>query len=731
MDVTANNLIRKFTLILLVFMILSKHSIAAIREGHPRIWLTPQKISQLKERAARNTTTWQRLKLWCDEHINDSESSFLESPGYATNLLKALNFAIVYKVTEDKIYGDKALNIIKYVVNNPPRGDIVEWFSYYRWYPVRYGFPPIALTLDWCWEIVSESDRKLLCDNIRYVCEGMLLDDDKWEWHDPASNYFIGDMWALLCGAYVLANEPGYESDVQRYLDYAKMMLEQSIKYTKGEEVIWENWGNNIGRAQGGMWDEGTAYGCVNSELLFSAILATMTAENNITYENYNFPNEVLEFYFYATTPDGKYTYSYGDGAAGIIDATVRLPIVFTIALADKQHKEFGQYWLNHYTSDWTLDYKLYNEFIWYDDTIDEIDYTQYLPDYYFAEGGQVLLWRDGWEPNSTWMVFRMGLVNTVHGHNGFGNFFIYKGDYLIKDTAVDLHEYELYSDLDHNVLYIPLNQDKRLYWGASEIEHLLITDKFIYYAGDLSNPYLSQPTYRNNTVSHKEREFFLIKNQKLLFIMDRGESFDESFDKIFQMYVNRIPENENNFYRCSNGYSDLLFKNLYPQDSEITFTEYKGIPLVQITTPSATRGKTFLTVLKVAPIGSNLTSQPADVTGANLVGGIVRSSDGLSDYLVAFSNDIEGDPIQSNNFTITFDRFSNIIHMYIMNCIPNNTYYVKLNYDGTRTTIQISTNEISESIPINSNSDGMIQYTFNISGEEQPILPPSGIKID
>ncbi|RLE69094.1 MAG: hypothetical protein DRJ45_07080 [Thermoprotei archaeon] len=704
--------------------------LSQVKQEHPRIWLTEEKLAELKNRAERGVFTWQRLKSWCDEHINDPESDFLASPGYSTNFLKALNFAIAYKITQDQSYSSKALSIVKYAINNPPRGDLVDWFSYYNWYPSRYALPTIALTLDWCWETISESDRKLIMDKIRYACNGMLLEEDKLDWHQPGANHYLGDMWGLFCGAYVLANEPGYSDDAQRFLDYAKLMLDQSIKYTKGEEIIWENWGNNIGRAKGGMWDEGTGYGCVNNEMLFSSILATMSAEN-ISYEGYEFPNEVIKFYCYAITPDGKQTYSYGDGAVGELDATVRLPIVITIAVASEEYKKFGQYWINHFTSNWTLHYKLYNEFIWYDDTLEEVDYSNYLPDHYFVEGGQVLFWRENWDNDATWMAFRIGLVNINHGHNGFGNFIIFKGNYLTRDTAVDLRRYEDYSDIYHNVLYIPLNQDRRMYWGASVIEHLKNTEEYLYFAGDMSNPYLSQPEYRNNTISHKEREFFLIKNQKILFIMDRGESFDPSYDKIFQMYVYAAPQNEGNFYRVSNGHSDLLFRSIYPDNSIITASELNNLPIVKISTPEQTRGKTFLTLLKVTSGGGQLVSSGVSIEGANLVGGIVRSEDGLRDYVVVFSNDIQGDPIQSNNFTISFDRFSNIIDLYVMNCPPSTQYYIKLTNEGAHTNITLSTSSLPDSFPVSSDSEGITYIRLNVTGEQQPVLPPSGIRID
>jgi len=699
---------------------------AEVKAEHPRIWLTPELKSTLQDRLSRNTENARALKSWCDNHLNDALSNYRDSRGVMA--LKAINHALMYQLTGDETYGNRAITIVLYLLDNPYSGYTTDtWIEFDNFYTDRYLVPTVAIVYDWCYPLLTPDSKEKISSQLdRWATR--IINSEPWSFYDPSNNYYYGHMWALLTTGYAIY---GDNSNAQTYIDYARdVMLAEGIKYTRGEEIAWETMGNRTGRAKGGLWNEGTSYGCVNNEFICSAVNAVMSAEGT-EYPQFTFPSEVVKFYIYATYPSGDRTYSDGDGAVrGTLDATVRVPILLCASLADQQTRQHAQFFLNNHIPNSTRDYKLYNEFIWYDDVLPALDYRGSIPDAYLAEGSQVLLWREGWAENDCWMAFRIGLLNTDHAHNGLGNFIIYKNGYLATDKAAELGESMWYSDIHHNVLYIPPTEDKKLYWGASVIEHYRNTSGYLYYAGDMTGVYTAQPDYRRNTVSHKEREFFLIKQDMLLFIMDRGESFDAGVDKIFQIYLHNPAERDGSFYRSSNGSNDLLIQTVYPSDAVITLDEY-GMPRYRATTQEAVRVKTFLNVLKVSSPGENLYTADVSVDGANVVASLVRSAGQALDYLVAFSKNIDGNPPGVQTYSMTFDRFNNRVLFFIMNNRPSTPYYISYSSSGSRTTITISSNSQEGEYQVMSDEEGVLSIDINFSGEEQPVPPITGVELN
>ncbi len=699
---------------------------AAVKSDHPRIWLTPELKGELVDRLGRNTANAVALRDWCDTHLNDDLGNYVDSRGVTA--LKAINHALMYQLTGDERYGNRAIEIVLYILDHPYSGYSTDsWIEFDNFYTDRYLVPTVAIVYDWCYPLLADDVRQRISGQLdRWATR--IINSEPWSFYDPSNNYYYGHMWALLTTGYAIY---GDNSNATTYINYARdVMLAEGIKYTRGEEIAWETMGNRIGRAKGGLWNEGTSYGCVNNEFICSAVQAVKSAEG-IEYPEFTFPGEVVKFYIYATYPQGDHTYADGDGAVwGTLDATVRVPILLASSLADDETKRFAQFFLSRHTSYCRRDYKLYNEFIWYDDTLPESDYRGLIPDTYLAEGSQVLFWREGWSESDCWMAFRIGVLNTDHAHNGLGNFIIYKNGYLATDKAAELQESMWYSDIHHNVLYIPPAEDKKLYWGASKIEHLESTSEYLYFAGDMTDVYTAQPDYRNNTVAHKEREFFLLKQEKLLFIMDRGESFDPGVDKVFQIYLHNAAIQDGTFYRTSNGSNDLLIRTAYPGSAVVTLDEY-GMPRFRVTTPDLAPGKTFLHVLKVVDPGENLYTADVSVDGADVAATLVRSVQQQLDYLAAFSNDINGDPQGAQSYSLTFDRFNNRVKIFIMNNEPNATYYISYSSQGSRTMVALSRTSQDGSYLVTSNSEGIILADINLSGEEQPVAPPSGVRID
>lgn len=713
--------------VILLTSMIPLHAYSQVKAEHPRIWLTDERLAVLRDRVARNTYNANQLTNWCNNHMDDGLSGYVD--GRANQIQNVANFAALYQATGNEIYAQEVAQIIEYVFDNPysDYGHTLDsWVSYDNYYTSRSLVPSVALALDWCYDYMSQALRDRIVAQLDSWAR-RLIDAQPWAWHDPSNNYYYGHTWALTTAGYAIY---GHNSNAREYIDLAHSRIIEGIKYTRGEEVAWEHLGNRTGRAKGGLWNEGTGYGIVNIRLLCAAVLALQSAEG-IEHPEFVFPNEAITAYIYATHPDGEHTYSEGDAAAGGIGEPTRSALMIAQALADDNAKRYGQHWIESYTVPCIWDFKQFQEFIWYDDQLEPLDYSGLLPDYYYLEGTQTLFWRDGWGADATWMAFKIGVLNTDHAHNGLGNFLIFKEGFLATDKAVELTQTTLHHDRDHNCLYIPQTSGSYaggpLYWGASVVEHMQSTGSFLYFAGDMSDPYLSQPDYRNNTIEHKEREFFLIKDEKVLAIMDRGTSYNQ--DKIFQVYLHNQASPSRDYHVSSNGNSQLIIKTGYPQNTTTTLT-VDDLPLLQATTDGHADTKTFLHLLKVTDPGVELQSSYVTASEGAFAAAAFRGDQLDRDYLIAFSNDPEGDTPAVNTFSLSFAYFTMTVIGHVMNLNPNSTYYVSTTAENSIVTFTISTDPIGDGEVCTTNDDGVLFFIGYPGEEPQPPPPLTGVKI-
>ena len=438
---------------------------AAVRAEHPRIWLTPEFKTTLIARYARNTESANRLRTWCDAHMNDDLSTYIVNR--AGEMGRAANYALMYQLTGNTVYANRAVQIIEYAFANPYGSYTIDtWIEFDNFYTTRFLVPPVAIVLDWCYDAMTPTQRSTFVAQLdRWAAR--IMTADQWAWHDPSNNYYYGYLWALVSAGYAIY---GHNANAQQYIDYARgTMLDQAIKFTKGEQIMWELYGTTVGRAKGGMWNEGTSYGFADYAFLFSSVNAVKSAEG-LPYSDFTFPNEAIKFLIYAKHPSGTNMYSEGDGTWGVVDERRRIGALLAVSLATGNEQRYGQHWVNTYVpAGFWESYKYYNEFIWYEDQLAGLDYRGALPDYYYIEGNQILFWRNSWNQDATWLSMKLGVLNTDHGHNGLGDITIFKNDFLATDKAAETSDGMLSGDIHHNVLYIPPNGGQEALVGRIE----------------------------------------------------------------------------------------------------------------------------------------------------------------------------------------------------------------------------------------------------------------------
>jgi hypothetical protein len=701
---------------------------AAVREERPRIWLTPEFKTTLIARLGRNTESGIVLRTWCDTHMGEDLSTYITDR--AGEMGRAINYALMYQLTGNTAYANRAVEIIEYAFANPYAGYTIDtWIEFNSFYTSRYLVPPVAIVLDWCFDAMTPTQRTTFAAQLdRWA--NRIMTADQWAWHDPSNNFYYGYMWALLSSGYALY---GLNANAQQYIDYARdTMLDQAIKFTKNEQIIWERYGTTVGRAKGGMWNEGTHYGNHDYGFLCSSVQAVTSAEGR-AYPDFTFPDEAIKFLIYSKHPSGSGMYSDGDGAKGsYADEYTRLPALFLISLATGDTQRFGRYWVDTYVPPgyWET-YKYYNEFIWYDDQLAGLDYRGAIPDYYYVEGTKTLFWRSSWNQDATWLSMKLGVLNTDHAHNGLGDLTIFKSGFLATDKAAETRDGMLTSDIHHSVLYIPPAQEMKLWWGESSLRQFESTSNYLYLAGDLSGPYLAQPVkYPSNNVAHKDREILIVKPENVIAVMDRGSSYDAVNDKTFQIYLHNQAVRSGTDYRSSNGNSDLVIHPAYPAAPIVTLDTY-GIPRVQISTAEAQISKSFLTILKVTdPAGAFQAPQATTSAGDIAVAAFYGTADPV-DYLIAFSTDPNANPSSASSFTLNFERSHSAVRAYLANLAPNTAFYLSGDVNGAAATVTVSRTPSTGATAFQSDAHGFLFCEMNLGEAEQPPDPPIRVGID
>ncbi len=679
---------------------------------HPRIWLTPLLMDELEFRQESSTPNAVVLRDWCSDHGGDDLSTFVDSRGLG--VLGAVNYALLYQIQASPTYAQRAAQIVEHALDNPYEGYTADtWITFDDFATARNLVPAVALVLDWCWEALSESRRTRLVEQLDSWAARM-MEAEPPGWQDPSSSAFYGHMWALLSAGYAIW---GHSPDAETYIEHARdVMLAEGLAFASGDEISWPVWDSTAGRADGGMWSAGTFHGNASSEHLFSAMLAELSAEGTV-HEGFDFPSEVVSFNIHATCPGGGCRHAEGDGALGTIGPATRIPVLMAMALSDATTRGHGQFWVDAATTatTTTTPYRLYSEFIWYDEDQVPVDYTTSIGNSLWAAGAQTLLWRDGWGDDALWITMRIGLLGTDHAHNGLGHFTIYRSGWLVADRGIEDADGSLHGDEHHNVLYVPPDDpdsEGRLYWGESTIEHLSVNMAYAYLAGDMTDVYAAQPTTRANTVSHKEREFFLIPGARTLFVMDRGASFDAADDKIFQLHFAADPVEESGSWRVTGGGVDLVVHTAHPAGASGAVETAEGHRL-RVTTTDSTQGKSFLHALRVVDPAADPLFVPVTSSEAAVLAAAVGSSDGSVDTVVTFSDDPEGDPPGAAAWTLSLDLTGSLVRCFFLDLDPATTYYVVHALTGSTLDVTVSTTDPGSATSHTPNEHGIVSFEF------------------
>lgn len=135
-----------------------------VNAAHPRVWLTPSRLTRLQDYARRNTARWQNVKAAADTALAATTLDQEQIPP----------LALVYQVTRDTRYARKAITILLSVA--VASNDLTENSSW----DYRITLPDVTAGYDWCYDQMTAPQRRQVA--------GWLMDraDQVWPETNPA-----------------------------------------------------------------------------------------------------------------------------------------------------------------------------------------------------------------------------------------------------------------------------------------------------------------------------------------------------------------------------------------------------------------------------------------------------------------------------------------------------------------------------------------------------------------
>jgi heparin/heparan-sulfate lyase len=421
-----NNFMKPILIILLSFFFTWSSSYATenndqlaykIKDNHPRLYITPEFLGELKKKAEDKDPTWHRLL------------RYLEGGRFYDPMRLIKSYGIAYLVTGDESYAregiDKAMGYVK--------GGRIKGLN------KAGAIEGVAIAYDWFYDLLDESQKKQIIKWLNDSCD-QFKSRYVTAWHNYAPSLLIS------------IGSTGYAT----YGDNPRAAEWIDNAYKKRFKTILN--GLQISGAGGG-WPESTAYGTnsVYRLLRFCEIVKTATGLD--LYESTPFFRDRMYYSIHMHYPGlfTKYKQPYhefirlGDGIRGLKGyqayergAQQLLARRFTGDQAAAQL----QYLLNERTVNYAPFSWMAVEDFMYADTVSMGTEPRDL--HHFSEGSGTVFMRSDWKDSATWASFQCGDHFEYHQHLDQNSFTIYK----YNDLAIDSGNYDGYGGSDHGINY-------------------------------------------------------------------------------------------------------------------------------------------------------------------------------------------------------------------------------------------------------------------------------------
>lgn len=394
-----------------------------IATSHPRIYLTPAKLAQLKARALPSNPRWTLLRGVADRTPGTD-------PG--NNLLLAQAKALVATVSGTAAACTEALALAESVIASPG-----NWST-------KGG--DLALVYDWCHAQLSASQRAAFIDYLNGWADAPKGDDSPgW-----------GNYWPRYSFSYALLGLATF-GDNPRAAEWLTLFRE--TRYAGSELPLLER------IAAGGAWPEGTVYDWIANWPRIKALEAWRTATGENLFISTNWFRNRLGYLLLHRWPGvaEQFGYAYhpypstGDAERNRGSLTAYERIMGLILIERFPRLALAQQLAGYLAAPPTADppsFLAHEEFLWFNP-----DQTTRVPSLrtHFAPGTGTVFMRSGWpdgaadtDRSASYLTFQAGDHYTYHQHYDQNSFTLFKHG----DLAVDSGVYSGDGLSDHDINY-------------------------------------------------------------------------------------------------------------------------------------------------------------------------------------------------------------------------------------------------------------------------------------
>ncbi len=667
---------RVLPLALISSFLLASGPASAVLTTHPRMWLTPARLSQLKTYAAQNTLRWQNLQTFANKELTDSNADeFSVAP-----------LALCYQVTGNTAYAKRAIQLMVGIAvsSNDISGD-----SHYGY---RSTIPEVTAGYDWCFDQMTVAQRQQIATWLMDRTDEIWPETNPaqvggWAVDSPSNNYFWGyyTTWAAALAVYGDGTDTGtdpYQSPPPSGTNRPNYHLNLALsKWTSLVRPFTDGWG------AGGVFMESTNY---DSSFLLSLILdAYLTANGTdlINQTGFNFVHDSLYWRIYSATPGMDQYYSLGDqprdSSGPLSDYDRDRALVATATLADTKLTQYAKYWLDNITpstSQW--DFTQVWEFLLYNEGLQSVDYRTQLPTWYFASGPGVLIRRSDWTPNATYWGIWAGPLQETHQDHNVNGFLIYKSGWLASNANM-YSQSGIIQDTDANNNYtFGGNEQWWQYPDSSypnEAGKVLIqenTNEYTYFAGWGAQAYVQDRSHGGTPIASDYVRKIAYISPNTFLVYDRVSLLNSTFAKEYHLHSQTAITTSGRTYKFDNGAYRLWGQSLLPTSGVTVSTtpEYNGANgakssyRLDVVTSRNQVTDYMLNVLQVAPLSQTSVATPLVMAATNMDGAQVGN------WVVLFGK------TEQISGTITYNLNASAVTQHlVLDLLPSRKYRVRI----------------------------------------------------
>jgi hypothetical protein len=523
--------------------------------GHPRILLTGARTERLK--AALAGPAGGRFKAIVDEQLRGEKQYGFR--GYYAGFL--------YRLTGDAKYGKYAVSFIDGAVaaeeqkiakgQSPDAADD----SYLH---VGELIGDVALTYDWCFDRLSESQKKRW---LAYADQAVwnIWNPEKatwgskreawsgWATDNPNNNYFSAFLEAtMLVGLAARGEHPRADHWVK---EFREKHIGDELAPTYDRDLV------------GGGSREGTGYG-TEMRRLFRLYDLWESATGERIADLTPHTKDSMLWAIHATVPTLDRIATIGDQAressGALFDWNRDYVQMLTYLYRRDPLAGIGQWYLAHSSvPEMTQTYSIFYDVVYHQTDVAERPIQALYPVYY-ASGVGHLFARSSWQPDATWLNFLAGPFTESHAHADLGSFVIFKNEWLAYDAVIDSSSGLRREEAVHNLVELTKN-GKPVQMQRERTARLTALEDnaaFLYAAADVT------PVYADGAgVSSVQRELVFVKPDTFV-VFDRV-SARPPIAKTWHLNTPHKPVEKNNFVSIQGKKDNLTMTVLLPRGAK------------------------------------------------------------------------------------------------------------------------------------------------------------------